>query len=170
MTPRYELAQVNVARLLAPLDSPQLADFVAALAPVNAAADAADGFVRRLVGESTDGTGATDATDVPVFGDSWMIVNLSVWLDPDALAAYMYDGPHRAVLARRREWFHRPAEAATALWWVPAGYRPSVAEAEDRLLRLRTDGPTPYAFSLRHLFPAPDGTPATAPLAACPAE
>lgn len=33
----YELAQVNIARLVAPLDDPQLADFVAPLDPVNAA-------------------------------------------------------------------------------------------------------------------------------------
>jgi Domain of unknown function (DUF3291) len=39
----YVLAQVNVARMLAPMDSPLLADFVAALEPVNAAADAAPG-------------------------------------------------------------------------------------------------------------------------------
>ena len=32
----YELAQVNIARLVAPLDAPRLADFVAALDPVNA--------------------------------------------------------------------------------------------------------------------------------------
>jgi Domain of unknown function (DUF3291) len=35
----FELAQVNVSRLLAPLDSPLLADFVAALDEVNAAGD-----------------------------------------------------------------------------------------------------------------------------------
>ena len=46
--PAHQLAQVNVARLAAPLDSVQLAGFVANLAPVNAAADAADGFVWRL--------------------------------------------------------------------------------------------------------------------------
>lgn len=46
------------------------------------------------------------------------------------------------------------AEVMTALWWVPAGHRPTVAEAEARLLHLRADGPTPYAFTLRHSFPA----------------
>ncbi|MFJ4790482.1 DUF3291 domain-containing protein [Streptomyces sp. NPDC088794] len=40
------------------------------------------------------------------------------------------------------------------LWWVPAGHRPTVAEAEERLLRLRADGPTPYAFTFRSPFPA----------------
>jgi hypothetical protein len=37
------LAQIDVPRLLAPIDAPETADFVAALAPVNARADAAPG-------------------------------------------------------------------------------------------------------------------------------
>ena len=50
---RFHLAQCNVARLVAPLDSPRLADFVAALDPINARADAAPGFVWRF-SEATD--------------------------------------------------------------------------------------------------------------------
>ncbi|MCQ4080086.1 DUF3291 domain-containing protein [Streptomyces sp. RB6PN25] len=161
--PAYELAQVNIARLKSPLDSPQLADFVAALDPVNAVADAADGFVWRLQGD--DG----NATSIPVLGDRWLIVNMSVWRDVDALSAFMYDTPHREVLRRRREWFERIEEAVTALWWVAAGHRPAVSEAEQRLLHLRAHGPTPEAFSLREPFPAPDGTPAGAPAAGCAA-
>ncbi|MFR9796410.1 DUF3291 domain-containing protein [Streptomyces sp. MS06] len=153
---RWDLAQVNIARLKAPLDSPQLKDFVDALDPVNADADAAEGFVWRLQGESGY------ATDVPVLGDDWLIVNMSVWRDADALTAYMYRGRHREMLARRREWFERLAEAATALWWVPAGHRPSVAEAEERLLHLRGHGPTPYAFTLRSPFPAAAAEPVAA--------
>ncbi|MEV5929395.1 DUF3291 domain-containing protein [Streptomyces cellulosae] len=143
----YELAQVNIARLRAPLDTPLLKDFVDSLDPVNADADAADGFVWRL--QSDEG----DATAIPVFDDPWLIVNMSVWRDPDALTAFMYQGRHREMLSRRREWFERVEEAMTALWWVPAGHRPAVAEAEDRLLRLRALGPTPYAFTLRTSFP-----------------
>ena len=52
----YELAQVNIARLLAPLDDPLLADFVANLEPVNALADRADGFVRRLQDGASSGS------------------------------------------------------------------------------------------------------------------
>ncbi|MFJ6724767.1 DUF3291 domain-containing protein [Streptomyces sp. NPDC091281] len=163
-----ELAQVNISRLLFPLDSPELKDFVDALDPVNADAEAAPGFVWRL--QSAEG----NATDVAVFGDAWLILNLTVWRDTDALTAYMYQGRHREMLARRREWFARVREAMTALWWVPAGHRPTVAEAEARLLHLRTHGPTPYAFTLREPFPAPgDGTaaePFTAPEGlGCPA-
>ncbi|MFC9826681.1 DUF3291 domain-containing protein [Streptomyces albogriseolus] len=143
----YELAQVNIARLKAPLDTPLLKDFVDNLDPVNADADAADGFVWRL--QSDDG----DATAISVFGDPWLIINMSVWRDQDALTAFMYRGRHREMLSRRREWFERVEEAMTTLWWVPAGHRPSVAEAENRLLRLRAHGPTPYAFTLRTSFP-----------------
>ncbi|MEU0168418.1 DUF3291 domain-containing protein [Streptomyces iakyrus] len=146
-TAPYELAEVNIARLKAPLDSPQLKDFVDALDPVNADADAADGFVWRLQSDSGN------ATDVPVFGDSWLILNMSVWRDADSLTAYMYQGRHREMLARRREWFERVEEAMVTLWWVPAGHRPTVAEAESRLLHIRTHGPTPYAFTLRTQFP-----------------
>ncbi|MEH0575768.1 MULTISPECIES: DUF3291 domain-containing protein [Streptomyces] len=149
----FELAQVNIARLKSPLDSPELKDFVDALDPVNADADAAAGFVWRL--QSEDG----DATGIEVFGDAWLIVNMSVWRDADALTAYMYQGRHREMLSRRRDWFERTAEAMATLWWVPAGHRPTVAEAESRLLHLRANGPTPYAFTLRTSFPAQGAEP-----------
>jgi hypothetical protein len=146
-TASYELAQVNIGRLRAPLDSVQLKDFVEGLDPVNAVADAADGFVWRLQSESGN------ATDVPVLGDAWLIVNMSVWRDASALTAFMYQGRHRELLARRREFFERLEEAMAVLWWVPAGHRPTVAEAESRLLHLREHGPTRHAFTLRTSFP-----------------
>jgi hypothetical protein len=150
----YELAQVNLARLKAPLDSPQLKDFVDNLDAVNADADAAEGFVWRLEGDSGD------ATDIAVFGDDWLIINMSVWRDRNTLTAYMYQGRHREMLSRRHEWFERVQEMMTALWWVPAEHRPTVAEAEERLLHLRTNGPTPHAFTLRTSFPPAGETPA----------
>lgn len=152
----YELAQANIGRLKAPLDSPQLKDFVDNLDPVNADADAADGFVWRLEGDSGD------ATDIAVFGDEWLIINMSVWRDSNALTAFMYQGTHREMLARRREFFERVREVMTVLWWLPAGHRPTVAEAEARLLHLRANGPTPYAFTLRTSFPAGAGAVAVA--------
>ncbi|QIQ02702.1 DUF3291 domain-containing protein [Streptomyces liangshanensis] len=145
----YELAQVNIARLKYPLDSAELKDFVDALDPVNAVADESAGFVWRLQSDSGN------ATDVPVFGDAWLIVNLSVWRDVEALKAFMYAGRHRELLSRRREWFERVEEAMTALWWVPAGHRPTVAEAERHLRHLRENGPAAHTFTLRESYPAP---------------
>ncbi|CAM5680170.1 hypothetical protein SAURM35S_00600 [Streptomyces aurantiogriseus] len=95
-TAAFELAQVNISRLKFPLDSPELKDFVDALDPVNADAEAADGYVWRL--QSEEG----NATDIQVFGDDWLIVNMSVWRNTDALTAYMYRGRHREMLSRRR--------------------------------------------------------------------
>jgi hypothetical protein len=158
MTPPQQLAQVNVARLRAPLDSDLLADFVAALDPVNALADAADGFVWRLQSEGGN------ATDVEGFrfdvGDSaGVIVNMSVWRDVAALADFVYSGEHLAVLRRRREWFERMDSAFTACWWVPAGHVPDVAEAEERVLHLRAHGAGAQAFTLQRPF-SPAGEPA----------
>jgi hypothetical protein len=85
-----------------------------------------------------------------------MLVNMSVWETVEALAAFVYSGAHRQVLRRRRRWFERMAEAYTALWWIPRGHLPTTEEAEERVLRLRESGPTPYAFTLREHFPPPD--------------
>ncbi|MFJ2780808.1 MULTISPECIES: DUF3291 domain-containing protein [unclassified Kitasatospora] len=147
----HELAQVNISRMLEPIDSPLLAGFVAALGPVNALADEADGFVWRLTSDEGYATGFR------IFDDEWLLVNLSVWRDPEALDAFVHHSEHRAVMRRRREWFARPAEAMTALWWVPAGHRPTPQEAQHRLTLLRTDGPTPAAFTMRRPFAPPAG-------------
>ena len=144
----YHLAQLNVARLVAPIDSAELADFVAGLAPVNALADAAPGFVWRLQEESGDATGLRP------WGDD-MIVNLSVWASAEALRSYVFAPGHLEVLRRRREWFVPMPSPHLVLWWVPAGYRPSLAEAGERLARLAADGPGPSAFTLRTAFPVP---------------
>ncbi len=150
----WELAQVNIARLREPLDSAALADFMAALDPVNAEAESAPGFVWRLQAE--DG----NATSIQAFGwdesgSAGVIVNLSTWTSPEALRSYVYSGLHREILKRRREWFHHVAEATTALWWVPAGHRPTTAEAEDRVRSLRRFGPSATVFGLDGTFPPP---------------
>jgi len=150
MSEGYELAQVNIGRMLAPLDSPTMRDFVDNLDPVNAAAEAAEGFVWRLVDE--DGG---NATGFRFYGDDWLIVNMSVWTGSEAFNAYVYGPAHRPFLQRRREWFEHIAEAITALWWVPAGERPTVQDAEKRLTILREKGPTAEAFTMKEQFAPP---------------
>jgi hypothetical protein len=150
----YDLAQVNIARLADDLDSPGLADFVTALDPVNAAADIAPGFVWRL--QTEDG----NATSVAGFAADQgagvrVITNMSTWRDVESLAAFVYGPMHAAIMRRRREWFLPIQEAYLACWWVRAGHRPTVAEAEHRVALLRRHGPTPASFTLRRHFPAP---------------
>ena len=145
----HHLAQLNVARLRAPLDSPILANFVDALEPVNALADSAPGFVWRL--QTEDG----DATAIRAFDDDMLLVNMSVWESVDALADFVYRSDHRQVMIRRREWFERMEDSYLVLWWVEAGHRPSTEEAKQRLATLRHDGPTPAAFTFRSPYPPP---------------
>jgi len=148
----WQLAQVNVALPLEPLTSESLADFVALLEPVNALADQAPGFVWRL--QSEDG----DATAIRAFDDDRLIINMSVWESVESLAEFVFGGMHIEVMRRRREWFALMRESYAAAWWMPAGVPPTVADAEERLAALRLHGPTPFAFSLKHPYPAPGGS------------
>jgi hypothetical protein len=154
---RFHLAQVNIALAREPLDSPLLADFVAALAPINALADAAAGFVWRLQGD--DG----DSTAIRGFDDDRIVVNMSTWESLETLASYVFKPGHAAVMRERRKWFIPMQEAYMALWWVPAGHRPTVREAEERVAHLRAHGPRAFAFTFKHPFPAP-GASAPSPL------
>ncbi|MGV9365063.1 DUF3291 domain-containing protein [Amycolatopsis sp. NPDC003731] len=150
----FELAQVNISRMKAPLDDESFRDFVDALEPVNAIADHAPGFVWRLQTEDGDAT-SIRAFEWDVRGTSGILVNMSVWTSVEALAGFVFSGEHLAILKRRREWFHRVHDVMTALWWVPAGHRPTTADAEAKIKHLRVHGPTPEAFTLKqHFSPA----------------
>jgi len=140
------IAQLNVARFRRSKADPANQAFMDALDHVNAQADAADGFIWRLVGEGD----ATDATAIEaVAGDADFIVNLSVWRDVPSLEAFAYrQADHRAVLARRSEWFE-PMEPSLALWEVPEGHIPSVAEAMDKLAQMGREGPSASVFTFR---------------------
>jgi hypothetical protein len=149
----FDLAQVNVSRLLAPLESPQLAPFMAALDELNAEGDAASGFLWRLQTEDGNAT-AVKAFGWDVAGSHGVIVNLTTWQSVEALAGFVFSGRHLEIMRQRRQWFHQAAEATTALWWVPSGHRPSTDEAEDRVRQLRRHGPSADSFTLRKPYSA----------------
>ena len=114
MTAAHHLAQVNVATVRAPLDSPQLAGFVAALEPINALADGSPGFVWRL--QTEDG----DATAIRPYDDDRVMVNLSVWESLETLRAFVYSTRHLEVMRHRRAWSHHSAAARAILTRTPA--------------------------------------------------
>jgi hypothetical protein len=145
----FNIAQVNIALPRAPVDSPLLAEFVTLLDPINALADQSPGFVWRLQTE------AGNAIAVRALDDERLLVNMSVWLSIEQLAEFVYRSSHVAVMRRRREWFER-MRLYMALWWVPAGTIPTVADAEIRLAYLHRNGPTPFAFTFKRRFAAAD--------------
>ena len=146
----WHLAQANIARAVAPMDDPAMADFMAQLDAINALADRSPGFVWRLQ------SGSGNATDIAVTDDPLVILNMSVWESADVLFDYVYRTAHTPVMARRREWFEKPSKPHLVLWWVEAGHRPSVEEALTRLEMLAKRGPTPDAFTFKQRFPAPE--------------
>lgn len=146
--PNYHLAQINIARMLAPVDDPLMAEFMSQLPPVNALADSSPGFVWRLQ------TDSGDATSIKVYDDDMIIVNVTVWETLDALREFAYKSSHASVMHDRKRWFEKFDVPYIALWWVPAGHIPTAEEGKERLDYLREHGDTPYAFSYKNVFPA----------------
>ena len=145
----YHLAQINIGRLIAPIDDPRIAEFVSQLDPINALADGTPGFVWRL--QSTSG----NATDIAYNDDPFMIVNMSVWESIEALRDYAYRSDHISVFRDRAKWFEKMDKPNYCLWWVLEGHRPTVAEGRERLERYQTHGATPYSFWFSQRFPQP---------------
>ena len=145
----HHLAQMNVGTILYDLADPRMKGFVDNLERINALAEASPGFVWRLQDE------AGDATGIQVTDDPRFIVNLSLWETAEALFDFVYRSAHTGIMAQRRQWFLRPADAFQVLWWLPAGEVPTVEAGLARLQRLRDLGPTPEAFTFKQRFPAP---------------
>jgi hypothetical protein len=148
--PGFHLAQLNIARALAPMDDPLLQDFVTALDDVNALAERSPGFVWRLKSDSGN------ATDIQAYDNPLMIVNLTVWDSIDALFDFTYRSGHAKIMARRRDWFEKLSQPHMVLWWIPAGHLPSMDEAKARLELLHRQGPGPEAFTFKVRFAPPE--------------
>lgn len=138
----WQLAQVNVAVMRAPLGDPSMGGFVMAFDAVARLAEEAPGFVWRL----RDGGGGGHV----VVGDE--VVNVTVWRDYRSMHEFVYRSLHGGMVARRRQWFLSTRQPATALWWVAAGSEPTIEEALARLEYLRRYGPSVKAFSLLRQF------------------
>jgi len=135
------LVQLNIATLRHPLDDPRSADFVNGLPTVNAAAEQSPGFVWRLQSDSGD------ATDIKVFENPLVIVNLTVWTSIEALKGFAFRGIHRDFFRRRAEWFVE-GESRTAMWWTPPQSLPTTDDAKRRLDFIEAFGTSPYAFHM----------------------
>ena len=83
MGSRQNLAQLNIAAMREPLDSPGMADFVTNIDRINSVAEAAPGFVWRL---------KDDPPENP-FG-AMTLVNLSVWENIESLSDYVHKSAH----------------------------------------------------------------------------
>ena len=150
---RFHLAQANIGRFRAPLETPLMEGFRTQLDPINALADRSPGFVWRLQTEDGNATAIR-----PYDGDDLMAINMSVWESLESLQQFVYKSAHVETLRARKQWFEPIEGPILVLWWIPAGQIPTVAEARERLQYLKEHGPTPRAFTFRTAFPAPDAS------------
>jgi hypothetical protein len=142
----YHIAQINIGRILGTMDSPIMKEFKDNLEPINAVAEATPGFVWRLKGDNNN------ATEIHVYDDPYLLINMSVWENVDALFQYVYKSAHTPYVSRRREWFEKMTVPMMALWWIPAAHEPTPAEAKIRLEYLDQHGATPNAFTFKKRF------------------
>lgn len=147
-TSDYHLAQINIAKMLGPIDGPIMADFVAQLDEINTLAEQSPGYIWRL----QDETG--NSSSIQAYEDPMIIVNLSVWESVEMLAQFAYQSDHAEVYRQKRKWFE-PITPNYAMWWVPAGHIPTTEEGKQRLETLGENGPSPEAFTFGKKFPAP---------------
>ena len=150
--PTYELAQANVAYMLTPHDDPRIADYMARLDEINSLADRAPGFVWRYLTDSRDPAQRE-------FPDPRVLFNMSVWSSIEDLHAYTYRTAHSEVYAARKRWFADVKSMvgghALAMWWIPRGERPTVAQAKERLTLITDHGPSANAFTFKQRFAPP---------------
>lgn len=146
----YNLAQINIALMKAPLEDPVMAEFAAALDEVNAIADKSPGFVWRLQ------TSSGNATDIRAYPDSRILVNLSVWQSVESLKAYVYQSLHGEFFIQRRKWFEKYQGEHFCMWWVPAGCFPTVEEGKAKLAYLALHGDSPESFTFVKPYLAPN--------------
>lgn len=145
----HHLAQINIGRLLHPIDHPAIAAFVRELDSINALAESSPGYIWRL--KSPEG----NATDIAYNDDPFVIVNMSVWDSIESLKNYVYHSRHLEIFKQRASWFEKMSKPHYCLWWIPSGHTPTVVEARERLEHYQQHGSTPHSFWFSEPHPAP---------------
>ena len=146
------LAQLNIAKLKYPIDSPELKEFTDNLAPVNQLAEESEGFIWRLKDDNGD------ATSFQAYSDPSIIVNMSTWSSIDALKNFMFRTHHRDFLRRKAQWFENIPQDNYVLWWIPNDCTPTIEEGIERLNYLRNNSDSPYAFTFKSNFSTTEAT------------
>lgn len=183
--PGYHVAQFNLGTLKAPLDDAVNAEFEASLDAINLLAETSAGFVWRLTSDDGKSSGNVKVTEDPCLIPQ---MSVWTGLDPlfhfthrSGHGSYLKrrGGFVQSSLTRglcmccflwcvcegvrcvgccTGEWFRKMPPPVYVLWWIPEGTTPTLEEALERLEFLRSNGPSPEAFSFAARYPPPDQT------------
>lgn len=173
------LAQMNYARLLAPMDDEQMKEFAAAMGPINQLAKSTPGFVWSYDADAdvTDTNDDIRDTVQMLRDDPLLQPQLSLWTNMNSLRHFVFKSGHAMYYKRKKEWFSPPTPETTpysVCWWYDLRnsgtnnstdgntthslfHPPTLKEAFDRCDFLRIHGPTEYAFDFatHSKFPMP---------------
>ncbi|HTR12165.1 MAG TPA: DUF3291 domain-containing protein [Roseiarcus sp.] len=139
------IAQLNIGRLLYPVDDARIAEFRDNLDRVNVIAERNPGFVWRLKDDSNN------ATAIRPFDDPDMLVNMSIWESVEALERFVWATVHKQFYNRKGAWFEKLTTPHFVMWTIEAGHIPDLEEAKARLEHLASHGDSDYAFGWGYL-------------------
>ena len=137
----HHLAELNVGLLKADVGDPLVAEFIDNIARINGLGKRMPGFVWML-----EGSGAPGATSHAIGGNPRYVPNLTVWEDVASLKTFVWDTVHARFFHQREAWFAALEAQHFVMWWVPAGHRPSLDEALEKLEMRRAHGDSDVAF------------------------
>ena len=141
----FNLAQFNIAKGKASLDSPIMKEFVDFLEPVNKLSEEIPGFVWRL----KDDEGESSSYVPSPYNNELIIINMSVWKDIESLKYFTYNTVHNYFLKSRKNWFNKIEMPSYVLWWIEEGKIPAIEEGVKKLDLLNKNGSTKDAFSFK---------------------
>ncbi|MGB3152355.1 MAG: DUF3291 domain-containing protein [Maribacter sp.] len=147
---KYHLAQTNIARFKASLDSPLMKEFVDFLEPVNRFAEESNGFVWRL----KDQEGRSASYIETPFKDEMMAVNISLWEDVESFKHFVYGSVHSYFLRNKKKWFDMGGTSIFVMWWLPEGSLPTLETAKAKLDAYEKNGASPEAFTFKTFYDA----------------
>jgi hypothetical protein len=152
----YHLAHANIAWMHGTADEPVMAGLVSRIEEINCLAEESKGFIWRVPNsEATLESFEVFREDFPGFDPARFFYNMSIWESVEDLREYTLFSAHTEMIHGRRQWLDSIAGVNVALWWIPVGHYPTVAESAERLRQVRTLGPTAHAFTLRTSFAPP---------------
>lgn len=149
------VAFMTAAMLKEAWEHPASEGFVKRIDAVVQTMENADGFIASDFDESSQwGEFAQPAMlDRPEFQGKYAYT-LSLWADLESVFAFAYHAAHGEALHHRHDWFMKADWPVYVAWWVEDEHMPTFAEAVERFELLRTQGPTPAAFTFHHAFDA----------------
>ncbi len=123
----FHVAQANIARFKAPLDSAPMKEFTDFLEPVNKLVEESKGFFCRL----TDTDGRSASYTEPPLDDDLMAISISVW--HDSLSTFVYSTVPTYFLRNKWKWFDLSGPSQFIIWRIPEGLCPTLNRVKEKL-------------------------------------